>query len=460
LETAAPAYTPPAGDPSAASQAAPAAPPLEPEIATVSHATALSSEAGASAIADDPFAGAATLSLPHLVSEVQQRNPSLQAALAAWSAAAERYPQAVAFDDPMLQSMFAPASFAGSSNVQSSYTLGVAQKVPWSGKRQLRGEMARWDSAAAQLDFQDAQLRLAQTARLAFFDYYLVQRETELNLANLRALEEFRDTANAKYELNQVTQQDVLQAEVELAKTQQRQIELDQTDQVTRARINTLLHRLPDRPLPPPPLQLEVGGELPDVQSLRQVALEQRPDLAAQAARLHSEQNAVALACKEFYPDFEFSGRYDAFWTDHEQRPQVGMNMNIPLNQRRRHAAVREAAFRVSKLQAEYNQQVDNIRNDVQAAYLRLAASRKTVRLYAESILPAAQSNVAAAVAGYTAGSVDFLRLIQAQRELFELQERNQMAIAEYHRNLAELERMVGTPVADWRAAPDAEPGL
>ena len=42
-----------------------------------------------------------------------------------------------------------------------------------------------------------------------------------------------------------------------------------------------------------------------------------------------AEQNAVALACKEFYPDFEFMGRYDAFWTDRVQRGQVGMNMNI-----------------------------------------------------------------------------------------------------------------------------------
>src|SRR5205814_4636437 len=123
-----------------------------------------------------PFAGAAELPLPQLVHEVLQRNASLQAALAAWQAAAQRYPQEVAFDDPVLQSMAAPASFRDSSPVQSSYFVGVAQKVPWSGKRELRGQRAQWEANAMSLDYQDSQLRLTEAARLAFFDYFLVYR--------------------------------------------------------------------------------------------------------------------------------------------------------------------------------------------------------------------------------------------------------------------------------------------
>ena len=49
----------------------------------------------------DPFDGQAELSVEQLVAEVQARNPSLQAASAAWRAAAARYPQAVSLDDPM-----------------------------------------------------------------------------------------------------------------------------------------------------------------------------------------------------------------------------------------------------------------------------------------------------------------------------------------------------------------------
>lgn len=399
--------------------------------------------------ANDPFAGQSELALDQLVTEVHRRNPTLQASLAAWASAAERYPQVVALDDPMFQSMFAPGSFPNSSNVQSSYYVGLAQRVPWWGKRALRGQVAQAQTSAAALDTQEVQLRLTEVTRLAYFDYYLVVRELELNEANASAVREFHQTANTKYESNQVTQQDVLQAEVELAKLDSRRIELDQTERVTIARINTLLHRIPDFRLPKPPAILAAADSIPSAEHLRHVAIEQRPDLAAQAARIQAEQANLALACKEFYPDFEFMGRYDQFWTDVEQRPQIGMNMNVPLNLARRNAAVREATFRLSKMQAEYDQQVDNILHDVEAGLARLDGSRQKVALYTDRILPAARANVESANSGYVAGAVDFLRLIEAQRELIELQEKHQEAIAEYHRRRAELERVIGAPIVE-----------
>jgi outer membrane protein TolC len=406
---------------------------------------------------DDPFAGDSELVLDRLVAEVHRRNPTLQASLAAWASAAERYPQVVALDDPMLQSMLAPGSFPSSSNVQPSYYVGIAQRIPWWGKRALRGQVAQAQTNAAALDTQEVQLRLTEVTRVAYFNYYLVARELELNHANTQATREFRATASSRYEQNLVTQQDVLQADVELAKLESRHIELRQEERLAIARINTLLHRVPDHTLPKSPPLLATTGAIPAAQELQDAALAQRPDLAAQAARIQAEQASVALACKEYYPDFEFMGRYDQFWTDVEQRPQVGMNVNVPLNQTRRKAAVREAMFRLSRMQAEYDQQVDNIRHDVEAGLARLEGSHQTVSLYESRILPAATANVESANAGYVAGTVDFLRLIEAQRELIELQEKHQIALADYQRRRAELERVVGAPLSDL-AAPAVPP--
>jgi outer membrane protein, heavy metal efflux system len=416
-------------------------------VIRVSHAESDGKEGPVEAASGDPFAGAAELSLDQLIAEVQQRNPSIQASLAAWSAAGQRYPQAIAFDDPMFRSMLAPASLASSSNVQPSYALEIDQKLFWPGKRNLRGAMAQAEANAASFDLQEVQLRLAEAARLAYFDYYLVDRNLELNGADETAVREFRKTAKARYEASQVTQQDVLQADVELGKLESRRVDLDRNRRVARARINTLLHRAPDGPLPPPPRRLTVDQEPLSAELLRERAL-QRPELSAQAARIQAEQAAIELACKEFYPDVEVVGRYDQFWTDHEQRAQLGINVNLPVNQSRRRAAVDEAVCNLRKLQAEYDQQLDNVRHDVEVALARLEAGRRNVRLYANQILPAARASLASAESGYTAGAVDFLRLIQAQRELIELEEKDQEAVAEFHRHRAELERAVGQPLA------------
>jgi outer membrane protein TolC len=74
--------------------------------------------------------------------------------------------------------------------------------------------------------------------------------------------------------------------------------------------------------------------------------------------------------------------------------------------------------------------------------------------LYESKILPAAQENVAAARAGYEAGTVDFLRLVEAQRQIIELREKHQMAITEFHRRTAELERAVGDDLQSREFAP------
>ncbi len=421
-----------------------------------------SSERTLANAADDLFAGRDELPLDELVAAVKARNPSLQAALAAWNAAANKYPQAIALDDPMFQSMYAPATWSGTSDVQGSYYFGIAQKIPWSGKRELRGNQANWEAVAASFDAGEVQLRLTEAARMAYFDYYLNQRELELSASSRESLSRFRDVARSKYEANQVSQQDVLQADVELAQFEQRQIELNQEQIIAIARINTLLHRPPDHPLPAPPQKLPVAEGLPAVGELRELAVGNRPELQALAARVQSEQSAAALACKEYYPDFEVMGRYDRFWTDAVQQPQIGLNMNLPLNQSKRHAAVQEALWRVHKMQADYDLAADTIRGEVQSAYARVHGSRRKIEVFESKILPAARDNLRAAQSGYEAGTVDFLRLIEAQRQLLDLREKSQMAVTDFHRRAAELSRAVGQDVLGQdhpaSAPPAAEP--
>jgi outer membrane protein, heavy metal efflux system len=75
-----------------------------------------------------------------------------------------------------------------------------------------------------------------------------------------------------------------------------------------------------------------------------------------------------------------------------------------------------------------------------------LADRREVVGLYKDKILPTAKASVDSARIKYTAGQLDFLRLIEAQRQHQSPQERCYAAIADYHRVAVELERAVGGP--------------
>jgi cobalt-zinc-cadmium efflux system outer membrane protein len=393
----------------------------------------------------DPFSGQSELSVEQLVAEVLTRNPSLGAASAAWRAAAERCPQVVSLDDPMFTYMITPSDGLGAEN-GGGWMVEASQKIPWAGKRALRGSMASAEADAMKGDVGDTRLRLAEAARTAFYDYYLSVRQMEVNASTRQIVTQFRDVASDKYQVNQTTQQDVLEADVELAMLESRRTELARDAQVAVARINTLLHRAADYPLPPPPANVATAERVPTAESLEQAAVGSRPDLSAAEARIRAEEAGLALACREYYPDVNVVGRYDAFMPE-EMRPAVGMDVNVPIRFCRRSAAVREASERVAQRRAEYQGLLDQVRYEVQTGHDRASQSQQVVRLYEETILPAAERSLQSAQANYAAGKIDFLRLLDAERQLNGQRDMYHQAIADYHRRLAELERAVGAPL-------------
>jgi outer membrane protein, heavy metal efflux system len=391
---------------------------------------------------DDPFRGARELELPQLIAAVEMRNPSLQAAAAAYRAAAARYPQATALEDPMFGWTVSPQGVGRDDG--GGFMVEAAQKLPWSGKRGLRGAAAAAEAEAMHGDLGDARLRVVEMARNAYFDYYLAARQAEVNAATTTLVQQFREIARHKYEVNQATEQDVLAADVDLAALETRRSELARDRAVAVARINTLLHRAADHPLVPPPADLPLAVNLPKVDSLEQSALRGRPDVLAEAARIHGEEANLALAQKEYYPDVEVVARYDANMPV-DMRSQVGMNVNVPLWQARRSGAVREACERLQQRRAEYQDLADRVRYEVHAAYQRTVQAQTAVGLYRQRILPAAEHNVQSAQANYVSGKLDFLRLVDAQRQLAQQREMREQALADYHHRLAELERAAAT---------------
>jgi outer membrane protein TolC len=216
------------------------------------------------------------------------------------------------------------------------------------------------------------------------------------------------------------------------------------------------MHLPPDTPLPPPPRRIELADGLPEAAVLRAAALAGRPDLRALAERVAAEQAALALAYKEFYPDFEALAMYDAFWQEKPLRPALALRLNLPVRKARRYGAIAEAQARLAQRQAELARQTDQVNFEVQQAYAQVRESERAVRLYEQTILPAAEANVKAAQSAYQTGKIPFLSLIEAQRSVINLLDRYNEAVADYFRRRAVLERVVGGPLPPPAPTPGA----
>jgi outer membrane protein TolC len=404
-------------------------------------------------VSEDPFRSTKELTVEMLVEQVLARNPSLAEMEAAWQAASARYPQAVSLDDPMVAGTFGPETIAPDDRgVEFASRLEISQKYPWPGKRQLRGQNALAASNAAANDVDDMRLQLVESAKNAFYEYFLAERALEVNQESLGLLQRIQKDAESRYQSGnqKVSIQEVYQFKVEIGKEQRRRLELERMRRVAKARINTLMHFAPESPLPPPPKELKVDGEIRPVQELREMGLARRPDLQAIRNRAAAEEAALELAYKEFYPDFEPFFMYDRFMGNtsgsRDLATMLGVRVNLPVRRARRNAAVEEAEARLAQRRAELDKLTDQANFQIDQAYQEVQEGAETIRLYETKILKDADANVEAAQPAYKTGLIPASNLLEAERTFVELKDRYFQALADYLRRRATLDRAVAMP--------------
>ncbi len=418
---------------------------------TVEEASRLLTTRRGAAFSDAPlFQGEAVLDVDELRRAVLRRNPSLAALRSAWTATVARYPQATALDDPMFAYGLAPLSI-GSSSVDYGQQIELSQKLPWPGKLRLRGEAALAEAESSRQAYDSLRLETALAATFLFYDYYLLDRADEINDEHVRLLAALKRAATDQYAAGRLSQQEPLAAEVELAHLEHRKVTLATDRDVLVARINTLLHRSYAAPLPPPPKMLPPPTESPllqmahtDVDRLADLAVERRPELAMAAADVRGRRAAVELAGLERYPDFGLTSSYNSMWNDEEHRWMIGASVNLPIWRGRLDAAEAEARAKLQQAESERQRLIDDVRSDVEQTAARLLEMHHIVDLYLGRLLPAARDQVQAARAGFESGGNSFLALIDAERNQRAVQLSYEEALADFHRRLAELTRLLG----------------
>lgn len=382
------------------------------------------------------------LSSEQLVTSVLQANPQLEIARAAWQASAARIEQRSALNDAQFSYGFAPMTI-GSNDTHFGQRLELSQQLPWPDKLRLQGKKAEYEAENQQQTLASLQLSLATTAKTFFADWYFIHRAIAINRSNQQLLHEFRDIALTRYRTGQVSQQDVLHAEMESTLLKHRAITLERERKTLQSRINTLLNLPPEKSLPLPGKLTEIKA-LPDLDHLQMTALQNRPELKAANSRLDAVKTGAELAELAYYPDFKVSAGYNSLWDNEDKRFNIGVSVNLPLDQDKLKAAVQEA--RAKAMQAHWRK-VDiqaTIREDLQIAYDRVLESQHVLQLYRQHISDLADADLAAAKADYQSGQGDFLTLISSEKNRMQTQLQTEQALAELHRRLAELEHAVG----------------
>jgi outer membrane protein TolC len=412
----------------------------------------------ASRPSDRLVASLADESLRAVVNQVLEKNPAVAAAEARARAAGLRPRQAATLPDPMVGAtayLSSPESRVG----PQTFTATLSQRLPWFGKRGIR-ERAALEHAevlAAQVEAQ--RLDLVTETRRLWYEIAFLDVWAEVIRGDRATLDHYETLARTRYASGVGTEQAVVKIQAEITKDDTRLLEV----RSRRAGLVAALNALRDDPGP----SAVSPGRLPDFaeavldrQALGARALALRPEMAGADSDIARADAEVDLARKEYKPDLTIGALYTRVGPRRDAAgiamppPDDGKDvfalsaaLNLPLQRGRLKAGLEEAAeLRRAAgegkraVVTEIDRSLDELTERVTLTWQQLHLSRDVLGIQAEQSLRSAE-------AGYAAGTLSSLDLLDAERVLLEVRTAIERTRADYAIAVARLEGVVGEPL-------------
>ena len=418
--------------------------------------------------------------LAELVREAEENSPRIDAARRTAEAMAARVPQAGAPPDPTLalSVMNLPAWDPSlGRDMMTMTTVQVGEQLPYPGKLRLREETAGLLAEAADWEAERVRQEVVERVKEAYYEVYFVDRAIGVTETNEALVADFARLTATKYGVGTGAQPDVLRAQVERTGLADQLVALGERRTSAVARLNALLDRPSDAPLPAAPLPASVQGAaleadgrplsfasaslsglgpfgqgspapgVPPVRELQRLALEHNPMVQAHVRRVAARRSAVELAEKAALPDLNVSVAYS-------RRPNfpdflnLSVSAPVPLFRgRKQNQLVAEESAVLAEHEARHAAMVNDLNAEIASLAAELARARDQLVLLEDGILPQARTTVSSATAAYQVGSVDFLALLESQVTLFRHELDYHRLLADFAAAAASLERAVGTEI-------------
>ncbi len=391
-------------------------------------------------VADEP-----RLSLSSLIDEVTQRNPEIKAAKQRWEAAKAVVPQVQTLPDPKLQLGYQRMPMTPPEVQGAIY--GFGQEIPFPGKLKLKGEVAQREVERIEQEYLATQLRLVAALKQAYFDLHFVHKSIEIVEKNKTLLMQFEKTAKARYSVGQAAQQDVFRAQLEISRVLDRLAVLDQQKESLHAAINRLLNRPPAGPLGAPE-EIQTTIMTIPLQELNRRAEAFSPALLATAKSVDRSEQTVALARRQYYPDFDVTALGTRNDKINDNGYQVMLGIKIPLfYETKQRQGVNEALAGLSGAREDLTATRQDLLFQVKDGFVQAQRAERLITILRDAIIPQATLALLAAQAGYGVGKVDFLTLLNSLLTLQESQLELHGEMVNHEKALARLEAVTGGPL-------------
>jgi cobalt-zinc-cadmium efflux system outer membrane protein len=400
---------------------------------------AISASVPATAVAQPSQSLPSPLTLADVIRIAGERRDEIQAAQARIRAGEARPTIVSALADPMLSPSLDHKPFMMSG---ADYSITIEQQIPLSGIRRNRRASALADVDRLRAEANRTTLDVGIDAANAYLMLQERRRTAALVDEQIAFAKDVVNAANARYASGTAPQSDVLRAEVEVARLEALARALVGEVRAAAAMLNTSLALDADNPVPPlAPVAL--AQPVPAWSSLK-AALTSRPELAAGRAGIARAEADVQVMRDMFKPMATI--RTGPAYTMAEGRGWMAMvGLSLPIWRGKLRAGVAEAQAMRAMSEADLRAMTRMVEGQAAAAVSQLEAARERQAALTANVLPRARMAIEPAVAGYAAGQLPLVSVIEAVQALWLVQADLIAADTELGLAWARLGRAVGS---------------
>lgn len=336
------------------------------------------------------------------------------------------------------------ASEIGGAGVQPQTTVRLGQLIELGGKRAARQRLAARTRDLAAWDFEAARINVLTGVTHAFIEVLAAQEMVALTAQTTQLVERVRKSVGARVVAGAVSPIEETRAEVALATVRvESDRALRQLD-AGRRRLATYWGAS-DAIFPGVRGDLSVTPPLPPITVLT-ARLVENPDLARWAVEISQRQAVLAAERSMRIPDVTLSAGYRRFSDLQIGAFVVGGSLPLPLFDRNADG-IEEAKSRLNKAHEERRGAVALVSAGLAEAYRAVTSAHDEVIALRTTVVPGSRETFAAVSVGYRLGKFGYLDVLDAQRTMIAASGQYLRALADYHKAVADVERLIGEPL-------------
>lgn len=313
-------------------------------------------------------------------------------------------------------------------------------------KRKRRIEVARQQGKLTDVDISILERRVRRSAREAYYDVAFARASSNQRAQALELARRLEQIARERFEAGDVPRLEVIAASLEVSRAETELRVAQQEEKVALSRLNTLLNE-------PAETSWDLAGSLEDVPQplllpdLVQRAQGSNPELQRLAQEQTVEQSRTAWLRADRLPNLSLQFGAD-FNSPHDFQVggRGGLSLTLPLFSRNQGEIAQSLANqRVLSDEARATRRI--VAAQVEEAYLGLASRQTKVELYRQTLLSTARQLESMAEESYRAGKANLLTVLDAQRNVQQVEREYLDGLLALQEAFATLEETVGAPL-------------